>query len=84
MKIKPVVIYIRQQPHYIKVGDRASVYALNHPVWGARRVETSTVIAYSTDTGEFMTLNTHYKPLAEPANEAFVKSDTGIPEEMAA
>lgn len=59
---KPVVQYLPNAWNYVNVGQRASVYALNHPHLGADRISTSKVVSYDSNTGEFETQNTLYVP----------------------
>lgn len=42
----------------------ASIYAMNHPVWGQDTVRTSIVIKKNPD-GSFETMNTIYQPVKE-------------------
>jgi len=42
----------------------AHVRTINHPVWGADVVRTSSIV-YKFDDGSFETLNTIYKPYVE-------------------
>ena len=61
---KPVVHYIKDDWAYIRLGYRASVYALDHPRLGEQAVDTSAVLSIDTDeAGDiigFETFNTKY------------------------
>lgn len=64
---KPVVFYRADKPHSIQVGQPAIVYPYAHPSPfvtgdGETPVATSPVGAFDVLSGEFWTVNTHYKP----------------------
>lgn len=62
---KAVVHYAPKGDDYIQLGERAWVYATDHPRLGQSQVDTSRVIRVEPNTGIFETLNTVYKPLAQ-------------------
>lgn len=66
MSTKPVVHYLREESHFVAVGERAQVYTLDHPRIGEGNVMTSTVQSYDPETGVFETLNTIYEPDGKP------------------
>lgn len=64
---KPVVYYRADKAHIIRVGQPAIIYPYAHPSDrvtgdGETPAQTSPVGALDALTGEFWTLNTHYKP----------------------
>lgn len=61
LKDKPVVKYRPDPMDFIEEGRSASVYAVNHPVWGENVVYTSPVIVKGA-FGQFETRNTIYVP----------------------
>lgn len=64
MDAKPVVDFRPDHYDYIKVGQRAQIYALNHPRLGEMYVDTSIVLRINED-GSFETQNTNYRPLQQ-------------------
>lgn len=47
--------------------EHASVYVMNHPVWGEDWVRTSIIVKKHPD-GSFETMNTIYQPVKEEEN----------------
>lgn len=61
---KPVVMYRPISLGLIKVGQRATVVAIDHPSHLIRPFEvvhTSLVLEYDEDSGDFVTRNTFYR-----------------------
>lgn len=62
--MKPVVKYKYDLNNFIKVGESAYVFPLNHPsslVSNTKLVRTSRVISFDKNTGNFETINTIYE-----------------------
>lgn len=60
-KDKPTVKFKMLSPlDKIVVGRRADVFAIDHPLLGCQWVNTSTVMIYDEETGNFETRNTKY------------------------
>jgi hypothetical protein len=62
LSTKPVVRYKPHHDDIPMIGERAVVYALDHPRLGERLVTTSRVICSNPETGAFETINTIYTP----------------------
>ena len=59
--MKPIVTFDVDKDFFVVSGLRAQVYALNHPKFGERYVDTSIVLRVESNL-EFETLNTIYVP----------------------
>lgn len=62
---KPVVHYSKQDDSVVQLGHPAFIKPIDHPsenVSNESYVITSKVIGLDSETGEFETLNTKYKP----------------------
>lgn len=62
--MKPVVKYKYDLNNFIKVGESAYVFPLNHPsslVSNTKLIQTSRVISFDENTGNFETVNTIYE-----------------------
>jgi hypothetical protein len=61
--VKRKVLYKINKSNYIKEGDTATVFTLNHPnCTNTRTIRTSVVEKYNRITGVFETKNTVYEP----------------------
>lgn len=59
------------EPCKIKVGAQAEIVPIDHAsvfVRNGRKAITTPVLSYNEKTGEFYTLNSHYKPKPMPQN----------------
>lgn len=63
--MKPIVHY-KDLAFGVTVGCSTTVIVVDHPrFYPGQLIHTSKVVSYCEDSGEFETLNTHYKPLVK-------------------
>jgi len=66
LKLKSIVNYVPSEDNYIKLGERAVVFPIDHTsrlVSNNKFVLTSPVVGFDPINGGFETINTIYRPL---------------------